>query len=40
MAGDWIPRCKGLNRKPEVLMIARLTGRDRRIVTDILMEFW
>lgn len=40
MAGDWIPRCKGLNRKPEVLQIAKATGIHRRIVSDTLMEFW
>jgi hypothetical protein len=40
MAGDWIPRCKGLSRKPEVLTIARLTGLSRRVVADTMMEFW
>ena len=40
MAGDWIPRQKGLNRKPEVLAIAQATGMHRRWVADALMEFW
>lgn len=40
MAGDWIPRCKGLNRKPEVLAIARATGMTRHTVADLLMDFW
>ncbi len=40
MAGDWIPRCKGLNRKPEVLAVSRLTGLTRHTVADLLMEFW
>jgi hypothetical protein len=40
MAGDWIPWSKGLPKKLEVLRIARLTGRDRRLVACLLMEFW
>ena len=40
MAGDWIPRQKGLNRKAEVLAIAKATGLHRRFVADTLMEFW
>jgi hypothetical protein len=40
MAAEWIPRQKGLNRKQEVLDIARATGKDRRWVADVLMEFW
>jgi hypothetical protein len=40
MAGDWIVRCKGLNRKAEVLAIARATGMSRRIVADLLCDFW
>ena len=37
---EWIPRCKGLNRKPEVLAIALATGRTRHDVADLLCEFW
>ncbi len=40
MAGDWIPWMKGLSKKREVLAIARSTGRDRRLVACLLMEFW
>lgn len=40
MAGDWIPWCKGLSRKREVMAIAKATGRSRREVACILMEFW
>lgn len=40
MAGDWIPRQKGLSRKVEVAAIARLTGMDRRWVAETLCEFW
>ncbi len=40
MAGDWIPWCKGLSRKPEVLAIAKATGQNRRWVAAALMEFW
>ena len=40
MAGDWIAYTKGLSRKPEVLAIAERTGRDRRVVACLLLEFW
>ena len=40
MAGDWIAWTKGLSRKREVLAIAERTGRDRRQVACLLMEFW
>jgi hypothetical protein len=40
MAGDWIPFTKDLAQKVEVLRIAELTGRNRREVACILMEFW
>jgi hypothetical protein len=40
MAGDWIPWCKGLARKPEVLAVAKATGRSRKDVATTLMEFW
>lgn len=40
MAGDWIPACKGLTRKREVLVIAAATGRSRHEVAGILLEFW
>ncbi len=40
MAGDWIPWCKGLAKKPETLAIARATGMNRRHVATSLMEFW
>lgn len=40
MAGDWIARCKGLSKKHEVLLVARITGLSRRETADILMEFW
>lgn len=40
MAGDWIPWSKGLSRKLEVLRIAQATGRSRREVACLLMEFW
>lgn len=36
----WIPWCKGLSRKEEIVMIAGLTGRPRREVACIMMEFW
>src|SRR5262245_28090318 len=37
---EWIARCKGLNKKPEVLAIARAVSLDRRIVADLLCDFW
>jgi hypothetical protein len=40
MAGDWVPWCKGLSKKPEVLAIAKATGHHRRWVAATLMEFW
>ena len=40
MAGDWMAWVKGLARKPETLLIARLTGKHRRYVAAALMEFW
>lgn len=40
MAGDWVVWTKGLSRKREVLAIAGRTGRDRRQVACLLMEFW
>lgn len=40
MAGDWVVWVKGLSRKREVLAIAERTGRDRRLVACLLMEFW
>ena len=40
MAGDWIPWQKGLSRKPEVVAIARKTGRSRFEVVGLLIEFW
>jgi len=40
MAGDWIPWSKGLARRPEVLAVAKATGRDRRAVAATLMEWW
>lgn len=40
MAGDWIPRQKGLSRKEEVATIARVTGKHRRWVAEALCEFW
>jgi hypothetical protein len=36
----WIPWCKGLARKPEVLLIAARTGMNRLEVAASLMEFW
>lgn len=40
MAGDWIPYTKELAHKLEVLQIAKETGRPRREVIAILLEFW
>lgn len=40
MAGDWIPWCKGLAKKPETLAIARATGMSRHAAAAALMEFW
>lgn len=40
MAGDWIAWQKGLSKKVEVLRIAGATGRPRREVACLLMEFW
>ena len=40
MAGDWIPRQKGLSKKPEILAIARMTNNHRRWVAETLCEFW
>jgi hypothetical protein len=40
MAGDWIPWDKTLTRKPEVGIIAHITGLSRREVAATLMEFW
>ncbi|MCC6419527.1 MAG: hypothetical protein IT429_14940 [Gemmataceae bacterium] len=37
---EWIPRCKGLSRKREVIDIARTTGLGRRVVADLLCDFW
>ena len=40
MAGDWIPYCKDLPRKPEVLRISQLTGRPHAEVVLTLLSFW
>jgi hypothetical protein len=40
MAGDWIPACKGLTRKREVVVIAAATGRSRHEVAGLLLDFW
>jgi hypothetical protein len=39
-AGDWIKWCKGLSRKREILMMAKLLNLSRREVASALMELW
>ncbi|ANS03324.1 hypothetical protein [uncultured Mediterranean phage uvDeep-CGR2-KM19-C37] len=40
MAGDWIPIETDLASKPEVLRVARETGRSRHEVVGLLVSFW
>lgn len=40
MAGDWIPYCKDLPRKPEVLAIAAITNLTIPEVLHALLELW
>lgn len=40
MASGWIPICKSLLRKREVLALAEATGKSRHEVVGLLVEFW
>src|SRR5580698_11539465 len=40
MAGDWIPITSELPKRIEVIQLSKLTGRNRREVVGILIEFW
>lgn len=40
MAEGWIPACKNLTRKREILAIAKTTARSRHEVAGLMLEFW